>query len=715
MVGLGVDAKKLESGLRSSKKKVKQFEKGIVKSGSTSRKVTGSMGKDFDRLGQKINRRATAAVLVFTAAISAAAVKTASLGREFSAATADISAITGAVGEDLKFLTESSLELGSATTLSAVQVSQAFALVASAKPDLLTNLPALKAVTKEVITLAEATGTTAAEATNTLATALNQFGMSADQASRFINVLAAGSQKGASLVPQTGEAIRIAGVAASGAGLSFEEFNASIQTLAINGIKASDAGTALRNIILRLSTGDIARFNPTIVGWMDAFDNLADAELTAKERLDLFGIRAISMADVLIKNTDITKKLVKETTGTSTAYEQAKTKADSYDGKLKSLNSAMEGAQLLIFDKFKPALISLAESFRSVAIKVGENADVIVEYAAALGKGALGLGIGLALAGMAALITKLGAVTVALATTTVGVNTLKASLTILGAAGFIGFQIGTKLHENFAFVRKSASLMVGAILKGFNQLAAGAAKTAAFIKNAFSEPQDAARSLLSGGLKVGGFIAEQVSRLGDDLFKDSPLVKLAVDKGVAVPQGIESLGGDQTIANRLFKLGEQVDKSRDPDASLELKEFNAAINLQVQVALEEIDDVILQSFISNIPPSVAPPEFIDVAAERRKTATTEAGGLSAEFLKKNFPGASQVTPGGFQGGFPELKFTPKTEINVEVNIDGEAVAAKITKRVRTTSGFQSGQGLVTPIGGRFFDKEIEDIARTVAR
>ena len=69
--------------------------------------------------------------------------------RAFGAAVSDLAAITGASGKDLKFLSDASREFGSTTTLSATEAAEAFKLIASAKPDLLENVEALKAVTEK--------------------------------------------------------------------------------------------------------------------------------------------------------------------------------------------------------------------------------------------------------------------------------------------------------------------------------------------------------------------------------------------------------------------------------------------------------------------------------------------------------------------------------------------------------------------------------------
>ena len=55
--------------------------------------------------------------------------------KNFSQAIANLSAITGAAGDDLEYLKKQSLDIGATPTLSASQAAEAFQLIASAKPD----------------------------------------------------------------------------------------------------------------------------------------------------------------------------------------------------------------------------------------------------------------------------------------------------------------------------------------------------------------------------------------------------------------------------------------------------------------------------------------------------------------------------------------------------------------------------------------------------
>ncbi len=67
-----------------------------------------------------------------------------------------------------------------------------------------------KNILPQTIILSEAAGTTLAESAVTLGSALNQFSEGADEAGRFINVLAAGAKFGASEITDTSEALKMA-------------------------------------------------------------------------------------------------------------------------------------------------------------------------------------------------------------------------------------------------------------------------------------------------------------------------------------------------------------------------------------------------------------------------------------------------------------------------------------------------------------------------
>lgn len=301
-----------------------------------------------------LSLKAAIPFVVFAAAIRS--------GAKFSQSIADLSAITGATGKDLKFLSDAAKEYGETTTLSASQVAEAFKLVASAKPDLLANLPALKAVTQQTILLAEAASIDVPAAANVLGSALNQFQEGASEAARFINVLAAGAKFGASEIEQTAVAIAKSGVVAKSVGIEFEELNAAIQILAANGQKAEIAGTGLRGVLIKLATQSNNEFNPAMVGLEQAFRNLSTASLTARQQSKLFGLEGIVVAQILTNNANKLGTMTEKLTGTNTAMEQATIKVDTLTGDWKKFMSVLEGMGIFVGETFNPVIRGLLQT-----------------------------------------------------------------------------------------------------------------------------------------------------------------------------------------------------------------------------------------------------------------------------------------------------------------------------------------------------------------
>ncbi|EDU4962230.1 phage tail tape measure protein [Salmonella enterica subsp. enterica serovar Saintpaul] len=298
--------------------------------------------------------------------------------RQYSQSLSDLQAITGATSAQMKLYDQAAQEMGRTTEYSASQAAEAIKLMASAKPELLSTSAGLTAATKSALTLAQAAGTTLPDATRTLALSLNQFGAGAEQADRYINVLAAGAKFGSSEIVDTAAAIKNGGVAAAQAGVGFEQLNAAIQVLAAREIKGGEAGTALRNVILNLEKGADKSLKPSVVGLSQALANLAGKNLSTAQAVKLFGVENITAASILVDNRSKLDELTTALTGTQTAHEQAAIRVNNLNGDLMGLTSAFEGLILKVgqsgdgplrsgVQTITEALNGLADNFNTVA------------------------------------------------------------------------------------------------------------------------------------------------------------------------------------------------------------------------------------------------------------------------------------------------------------------------------------------------------------
>lgn len=354
-LGVRIDTKESVTELKKGERAVKDF-------GDTTDREVGRARKAFTAANAAL--AAFAAALV---AVAATAVRNAiRTFIQFSASISELSAITGAAGEDLKFLSDAAKEMGRTTTFSATQAAEAFKLMASAKPDLLENLDALKETTQASLTLAEAAGLDLPSATQILGQALNQFSARAEEANRFINVLAAGAQKGASEIFDTAQALLQSGTVAAAANISFELLNASIQTLAEVGIKGARAGTALRNVFLILESSTEDALRPSVVGLSAALEELDRRNLSAAELTKLFGRENVVAGQQLAGNVDTLRRYTDALTGTNTATEQASTRLDNLQGDLKRLGSAYEALEITLGEALEDPLRRIVQLITEV-------------------------------------------------------------------------------------------------------------------------------------------------------------------------------------------------------------------------------------------------------------------------------------------------------------------------------------------------------------
>lgn len=289
---------------------------------------------------------------------------------------AGLKALTGLDDDNIAWLTEQAKTLSTTMTKeglrvrqSAAEILDAFMLVGSAKPELLGDKEALKAVTEEAMRLqAAAKDITLNEAVDSLTLSLNQYGEAADQAGRFANVLAAGSQAGSANVASQAKAIRNAGTAAASANVPIEQTVALIETLAYRGIKDEVAGTGLKKFFLVLQTG-ADETNPKIVGLDKALENLKNKNMDAGVIKKMFGEEGYNTASVILQNTEMVKDFTAAVTGTNVAYEQAAINSDTAQAKLEQARNKMKLAAIDLGEKLNPAL-AVSTNMLSNVIKI---------------------------------------------------------------------------------------------------------------------------------------------------------------------------------------------------------------------------------------------------------------------------------------------------------------------------------------------------------
>ncbi|MCG3463126.1 phage tail tape measure protein [Xenorhabdus bovienii] len=301
--------------------------------------------------------------------------------RKYGQALSDLSAITGATGAQLKKLDDAAQQIGRTTEFGATRIATALKLMASAKPELLKSTEALIQATEKSVILAQASGIDLPKATNALALSLNQFGASAEQADRYINVLAAGAKYGSSEINETAQAIKNGGTMAAQASVSFEELNAVIQILAAGGIKGAEAGTAIRNVILALEKSTDKKLKPSVVGLGAALDHLKSKKLSTAEAAKLFGRANVSAASKLVVGRGKLEELKQSLTGTQVAYEQAGERANNLSADLDVLSSAFEGLAVKVGGSADGPLRSGIQGATSAINTLSENFNLVANVA----------------------------------------------------------------------------------------------------------------------------------------------------------------------------------------------------------------------------------------------------------------------------------------------------------------------------------------------
>lgn len=308
---------------------------------------------------------ASTAVTAAVGGIRDAASAVVEIGSAFESSMSKVSALSGATGDDLAALESKARELGSSTTFSASQAADALGYMALAGWD----TQAMLAGVGPVLSLAQAGELDLAAASDLVTDYLSAFNMTAEDTGRMVDVLAYAQANANTTVDSLGQAFKNCAANCNAAGMDVETTSAAIAMMANQGLKGSEAGTALnavmRDMTSRMEDGSIA-IGDQAVAVMDAQGNYRDfADILADVEAATDGMGDAEKAAAL--QSTFTADSIK---GLNLMLNAGAGELSSFRDDLYGCAGAAEDAAKAMTDNLQGDLAGMGSAFEELALKI---------------------------------------------------------------------------------------------------------------------------------------------------------------------------------------------------------------------------------------------------------------------------------------------------------------------------------------------------------
>lgn len=363
---LTLDSSEYEGGLKNAKDSAEKGGSGIGKALGTAGKMAG------------------AALVAATSAAVGFGAASVSTGAEFDKSMSQVAATMGYTVDELNDSTSEASqnfnrlrdfaqEMGSSTAFSASQAADALNYMALAGYDTDKSISMLPAV----LDLAASGNMDLARASDMVTDTQSALNLSTEETNVLIDQMAKTASSSNTSVEQLGDAMLTIGATARDVSGGTTELNSVLGVLADNGIKGSEAGTHLRNILLKMNpdTKDAAAaWEQLGVEAYDAQGNLrplpdifqelnkAMDGMTTQERQkiisDMFKETDLASVNALLGTqaerwTELGAKI---DDASGAAKNMAETQLDNLAGDVTKFESALEGAKIMLSDQLTPTL-----------------------------------------------------------------------------------------------------------------------------------------------------------------------------------------------------------------------------------------------------------------------------------------------------------------------------------------------------------------------
>lgn len=398
------------------------------------------------------------------------------LGQNFTSTMSEVQAISGATGDELETLEACAREFGATTTFSASEAAEALKYMALAGWDVDQSTSALGGV----LNLAAASGMELGAASDMVTDYLSAFGMEADQAAYFADMLASAQSSSNTTAEALGEAYKNCAANLNAAGQDVETVTSLLEGMANQGYKGSEAGTALaaimRDITNAMDDGQI-KIGDTSVAVMDAQGNFRDlTDILTEVEAATNGMgdaeRAVALSSTFTADSTKGLNLILNEgmdsiagyeenlrSAGGTAEEMAAIMNDNLNGDIAQMNSAWEELGLKIYEHFEGSLRSAVQFVTSSVIPAIEwLLGHLPELGIALGA------IGALIVKMkwGVIVTKLGAVKTALSGVTTALGGIGApALAVIAAVAALAAAFTNLWRNNEEFRNKITAIWDG--------------------------------------------------------------------------------------------------------------------------------------------------------------------------------------------------------------------------------------------------------------
>lgn len=167
---------------------------------------------------------------------------------DFEEEMSAVKAISGATGDEFNRLKEKAIQMGADTKYSALESAQAFRYMGMAGWKTGEMIDGIAGI----MNLAAASGEDLAMTADIVTDSLSAFGLQAKDSSMFADVLAAAATNSNTNVALMGQTFKYAAPVAGALGFTVQDTATAIGLMANQGIKGSEAGTALRSTMTRM-------------------------------------------------------------------------------------------------------------------------------------------------------------------------------------------------------------------------------------------------------------------------------------------------------------------------------------------------------------------------------------------------------------------------------------------------------------------------------